>query len=86
MKYYLIISSIFILTQIQLFGQETNSKSFWANSRVELSGTYGLSGDIGLILKGKKEIFNSKHFEGLLGVAFQYSYWAETDKYVTGII
>ncbi|GGX12162.1 hypothetical protein [Aquimarina muelleri] len=86
MKKNIIILSILFLIQIESYGQDQNSKHFWTNSRIELLGSYELfGGGIGFIAKGKKEIFNLKHFEGFAGLAFQYSYQSETNKLLTGI-
>jgi len=78
---------ILILFQTSIaFGQNENTKSFWSNSKIELSGTYELFGEgLGFIVKGKKESFSKKHFEGFLGLAFQFSHQSETDKYLNGV-
>jgi len=81
----LIIFTILIFSHISVFGQ-SNSDSFWSNSRVALLGSYEpFAGGIGFIVKGKKEFFNSKHFDGLVGLAFQFSRQSETDKFLVGI-
>lgn len=81
-----IVISILILFRISAFGQDEKANPFFANSRVELLGTYEpFGGGLGTIAKGKKQILNSKHFEGFLGLAFQFSHQSETDKYLTGV-
>jgi len=85
MSRYLILLFVGIFTQITLFGQKQETKTFWSNSHVELSGLYGILDDNGFLLKGKKEVFNKKHFDGLLGLCFQFTYSSETDKFSDGI-
>ncbi len=80
-----IVILVYIFSQFQSFGQNQDNKTFWSNSQVELSGLYGILDDYGVLIKGKKEAFNQKHFEGLYGLSFQYTYATETEKFANGI-
>jgi len=82
-KKYIVTLLFLIVLLINTNGQTRNNQNFWTQTQVELSGTYDiLNRSIGFMMKGKKEVFNSKHFEGYAGFAFQYSYQNETEKFL----
>ncbi|MCA9749423.1 MAG: hypothetical protein KC414_09980, partial [Romboutsia sp.] len=85
MKRNILVIVICVFFQFQLFAKQQEAESFWDNSQIEFSGLYGVLGDYGVLTKGKKEVFNKKHIEGLYGLSFQFSYASETDKFSDGV-
>ena len=77
---------ILLFIQIQTNAQEQDSTNIRKNRRLEILSSYQLfGGGFGFIIKGKKEILHSKHFEGYTGLAYQKSYKIETDVLLNGV-
>ncbi|MCF6348104.1 MAG: hypothetical protein L3J20_07375 [Flavobacteriaceae bacterium] len=81
----IILSLLFFSIHLPSIGQEKNNSSFLNNTIIEVAITYELFGGIGTIVKGKKKILNSKHFEGYLGLSLQFSHQSETNKFSDGV-
>ncbi len=82
-KKYIVTLLFLIVLLINTNGQSRNNQKSWAITHVELSGTYDIfNRSVGFMTKGKKEVFSSNHFNGFAGLAFQYSYQNETDKFL----
>lgn len=80
----LIITLLLLISLgVKSYGQSNIPQSFWDKTRVGLSGTYDIYNiSTGIILKGEKNILESKHFEGFTGIAFQFSCQNETNLYM----
>lgn len=80
-KIYISIFLISFLINLNIDCQ--NQKNFWTNSRVELLLSYDMiNQSIGTIIEGKKQIWNRNHFEGYSGLALEYLYQEEKNKYL----
>lgn len=82
----IILGLILLFIQINTNGQEQDSTNIGKDRRLEILSSYQLfGGGFGFIVKGKREILHSKHFEAYAGLAYQTSYQFETDVLLNGV-